>query len=616
MKKKSSLAVLIMLVAFAIWSCGGGGGGGKGGGGGDDNNDNNDNNNGTITKQNVAVITVTDASKNPVVSGVIQLSNMLAAPIGGDLVTDANGAITIPSGGLAPGKYKIGVSKGGTSTEMDFSVGENNSISEIKMITPLSNDGATWTSLDGTAVIASISGAVYNGNSQPVDGATVTLSGGAATNGAVATAITDASGRYDLLINADITKKEALQNSTVAVSAEGYNPHQLAGYELVKNTVSTGLNFVLTTANTQADVLWQERFETATANNWTVESTDASVTWNLRSAGVDITNRAYTDGLVKLAPDDTSAGKVPNPAEGTKAFWYGDTSKGNFLGTTASTSNSFDGGTSNAENSGTLTSPVINLSTVAANQPVSLTFKTWWEIESVNPNQDGFDLLGIEIKIGGGNWTPIARLNPLSDPQDSIDRDPIPYSNTGYNSAPQWTPQEAIPLKNVQGQAIQLRFVFDTVDGLYNGFRGWMIDDVVIQAAAGTFPLIDDTFDDNTTDDTTDDNNTTDDNAVLTGGCTLMTDALFEGRCIDYYYADEDAELMRAGLKNTCEDGGSVFYADGCPATIGSSTRLGKCTIYEGGTIVTALAWYSPETGNGEGESMCAPMMGGTWISD
>jgi hypothetical protein len=57
-----------------------------------------------------------------------------------------------------------------------------------------------------------------------------------------------------------------------------------------------------------------------------------------------------------------------------------------------------------------------------------------------------------------------------------------------------WTQQEAIPLDGAQGKQIQLRFAFETVDELFNGFRGWLIDDVVVQAAPGTFPPFDPTL--------------------------------------------------------------------------------------------------------------------------
>ena len=39
----------------------------------------------------------------------------------------------------------------------------------------------------------------------------------------------------------------------------------------------------------------------------------------------------------------------------------------------------------------------------------------------------------------------------------------------------------------MQGSQLQVRFEFDTVDQLFNGFRGWLIDDVVVQTTPGTF---------------------------------------------------------------------------------------------------------------------------------
>ena len=105
--------------------------------------------------------------------------------------------------------------------------------------------------------------------------------------------------------------------------------------------------------------------------------------------------------LSALAPNDLSTGKVPNPLQGSTAYWYGDQASGNFLGKESSTvSKEMDGGTSEIKNYGHLTSPVINLS--KAQQPISLSFKTWWEIESVNPNQKGFDIMDVLISKDGG----------------------------------------------------------------------------------------------------------------------------------------------------------------------------------------------------------------------
>ncbi len=44
-----------------------------------------------------------------------------------------------------------------------------------------------------------------------------------------------------------------------------------------------------------------------------------------------------------------------------------------------------------------------------------------------------------------------------------------------------WAPF-SLNLDAYAGQAIKIRFFFDTVDGLYNGFAGWFLDDVEVTA--------------------------------------------------------------------------------------------------------------------------------------
>ncbi|WP_028671046.1 hypothetical protein [Saccharospirillum impatiens] len=65
---------------------------------------------------------------------------------------------------------------------------------------------------------------------------------------------------------------------------------------------------------------------------------------------------------------------------------------------------------------------------------------------------------------------------------------PLPFSNRGYNKAPAWLWQEPIDISDYTGEQLRLRFTFDTVDELYNGFRGWLVDEVRILNQAGTFP--------------------------------------------------------------------------------------------------------------------------------
>ncbi len=218
--------------------------------------------------------------------------------------------------------------------------------------------------------------------------------------------------------------------------------------------------------------------------------------WHTHRAGLAITNAALTANLVQLAPDDISNGKIPEPFDGG-ACWYGqaggdNVGTGNFLGTFESTlgGSEPDGGTSDRENGGVLVSPTIDLTNEEA--PLALSFRTWWEIESVNPNEEGYDLMIIEYSLDNGStWNDLARLNPLSDPESGeINRAPLPFSNRGFNRAPAWLWQEPIDISALaRAPTAKLRFVFSTEDELYNGFRGWLIDDVRITREQGTFPL-------------------------------------------------------------------------------------------------------------------------------
>ncbi len=96
----------------------------------------------------------------------------------------------------------------------------------------------------------------------------------------------------------------------------------------------------------------------------------------------------------------------------------------------------------------------------------------------MNPNANGFDVMTISVAPEGGSETQLARLNPFVDPT-LPDRDATPFTSGGFNLEPVWR-TEFLDLGAFIGQRIQLVFKFDTVDGLYNGYRGWLIDDVSV----------------------------------------------------------------------------------------------------------------------------------------
>ncbi|WP_180040669.1 carboxypeptidase regulatory-like domain-containing protein [Acinetobacter sp. YH12218] len=420
---------------------------------------------------------------------------------GQSYLANAQGIVKLPK--LAAGTYYVLVTKNGQSAVSAFLIHPKNTNKSIVLnvvLNCLDQDCQTLSDAPvNDAVVGTLSGQViFKG--KPLANAQVALSGGAATNGAFVSALTDANGYFSLSFNVSNDLLEALKNATLTISGAGINT--ITKKVTVIASSASGYQFEVLPETTSADAIWRETFEadSATRNAWTrSQPSVANVDWQLLNKGHNIRNNQVNQ-RVRLAPNDQSQGKVPEPLQGNTAYWYGDKVNGNFIGalSDSSTALEFDGGTSQYDNTGELISPVINLSQYQA--PLSLSFKTWWEIESVNPNNQGFDLMNILVSTDGGkSFKTLARLNPLADPSSAYERAPIPYSNLGFNLAPAAVQQEAISLDEYAGKAnVQLKFQFKTVDQLYNGFRGWMIDDVVIQKKAGTFPLFDGaSFDEN-----------------------------------------------------------------------------------------------------------------------
>lgn len=108
-----------------------------------------------------------------------------------------------------------------------------------------------------------------------------------------------------------------------------------------------------------------------------------------------------------------------------------------------------------AANGGTLTSPEITGLTAAS----TLTFDFVRQVESFGGGS--FDRTAVEVVTAGGATEVFQR----SSSDASI--------GAPSSSGP-------ISLAAFAGQAIRLRFRFDTIDEIANGFRGWHVDDVVV----------------------------------------------------------------------------------------------------------------------------------------
>jgi len=129
-----------------------------------------------------------------------------------------------------------------------------------------------------------------------------------------------------------------------------------------------------------------------------------------------------------------------------------------------------------------LTSPSITLGSTS-----TLQFDTLWQIESVNPSS--FDLMQVQIKPISSSGTPttILQLNPASDAGGSC---AAPYSSgTGFNGTP-GVEHRSVDLASYANQQVQISFSFDTIDGNYNGFEGWYVDNILVSdSLAGTIFL-------------------------------------------------------------------------------------------------------------------------------
>lgn len=104
---------------------------------------------------------------------------------------------------------------------------------------------------------------------------------------------------------------------------------------------------------------------------------------------------------------------------------------------------------------GTVTSPVVNASGFSS---VTLQFAHIWQTESYAPG--GFDVMTIQVSTnGGGSWATVKTI-------DASDPNPSGYVTENFAVTP--TSQ------------LQFRFIFDSVDGSFNNFLGWHIDNVVV----------------------------------------------------------------------------------------------------------------------------------------
>lgn len=327
---------------------------------------------------------------------------------------------------------------------------------------------------DSTAKTGSLNGMVLDTSGKPISGAVVRISGSAQTNGFFASAKTDQNGSYQL---SNIKKTDQNGNNiisfTLVASAKG-SAESVKEKVIILDGKERTENFTLVKKDILPGALiYSTSFE---QDEWS-----ATGIWNRVNLTSKIANTLVDNGFCSLPPDENSdRSYLPSAFDGSYAMWYGKAETGSFIVTQASGDSLKSGGTSTSAHSGTITSPEINL--VSSIQPV-LRFNTWWEIEGVNPNSSGYDLMDVQISVNGGTFQTLRRLNPQVDPNDD-DRKHKNFSSGGFNRMPVWV-QEELDLSDYAGNTVHLRFSFDTKDSSFNGFRGWLIDNFqVIEGSA------------------------------------------------------------------------------------------------------------------------------------
>ncbi|MEW6606367.1 MAG: hypothetical protein AB1414_02775 [bacterium] len=174
---------------------------------------------------------------------------------------------------------------------------------------------------------------------------------------------------------------------------------------------------------------FNDDFETG-APGWTKRPNDAA--WHLVEDGVS---------------------PYPNSHSPTHSGWYGQDATGDYeIG--------------KVRNWGYVRSPWIDLTSVT-----QATLNWWHWSETEEHGEPGYDRQVVYVYDG------------------SVEHQVWYWDAVSDNIQP-WR-RESVDISAYVGQQVQIRFLFDTVDGLYNDYRGWYIDNVTIQASgyflSGTF---------------------------------------------------------------------------------------------------------------------------------
>jgi hypothetical protein len=231
-------------------------------------------------------------------------------------------------------------------------------------------------------------------------------------------------------------------------------------------------------------------------------------------------NRWTAGGFWHQVEDGVSP--YPESHSPTRSWWYGQDANGNY-----------DNGTAN---SGSLTSPTINIPDGALG--ASLSFWSWYETET---NGVDYDQRWVQISVDGGPFQNLAQLS--GDPMQA------------------WV-EHSLDLSPYVGSQVRIRFYFDTIDSFYNNYRGWYIDDFLLDVVTvpPTGPIV---YDSHLIDDDNADNSNGNGDGIVNPGEAIemyidlhnlsSTAANNVEACIS-----ENSSYVNGFLFNTCSSYGSI----------------------------------------------------------
>src|SRR6185369_4980283 len=173
-----------------------------------------------------------------------------------------------------------------------------------------------------------------------------------------------------------------------------------------------------------------------------------------------VANFDFESGTNNFVIDNTP------PSGAATGLWHHSTGRGAQTGHTATHSFSYGSGegangggtysTSSQRNTGKLTSPATLIPAGA-----QLTFNYILQTESLT----NYDTAEVQISTNGfASYSTVASRT------------------TNLPNVSSWTAVAAIDLSSFAGQTAQIRWVFDTLDGVGNTYEGWYVDDVQITA--------------------------------------------------------------------------------------------------------------------------------------